>query len=83
MEWLISCLEQVPQSLLKTLSRIFKSLYGLVKPRYNKLFICTYKVDGPKAAMSDLMKITEDFLRVIFEEEVSQLGVLRHPFPCG
>lgn len=43
----------------------------------------TYKVDGPKAAMSDLVQVTKDILRVILKKEVGQLGVLRHPFPCG
>lgn len=33
--------------------------------------------------MSDLVQVAEDVLGVIFEEEVGQLGVLRHPFPCG
>lgn len=44
---------------------------------------CTYKVDGPKATMPDLMQVTEDVLRIIFEEEVRQLWVLQHSFPCG
>lgn len=43
----------------------------------------SYKVDGPKAAMSNLMQVTEDVLWVIFEEEVSHFGVLGHPFSCG
>lgn len=54
-------------------------VYCLVK-EHN---ICTHKVDGPKAAMSDLVQVTEDILGVIFEEKVSQLGVLRHSFPRG
>lgn len=33
--------------------------------------------------MADLMQVTENVLWVIFEEEVSQLGVLRYSFPCG
>lgn len=32
---------------------------------------CPYKVDGPKAAVSNLVQVTEDILRVIFKEEVS------------
>lgn len=51
--------------------------------KYKKVEIGTYKVDGPKAAMSDFVQVTEDILGVIFEEEVGQLGVLRHSFPCG
>lgn len=43
----------------------------------------TYKVDGPEAAMSDLVQVTEDILGVVFEEEVGQLGVLGHAFPRG
>lgn len=69
--------------MFKTLSRTFKNLHGLLKPNYAKSWIGTYKVDGPEAAMSDLVQITEDILGVIFEEEVGQLGVLWHPFPCG
>lgn len=45
--------------------------------------LSTYKVDGPKAAMSNLVQVTEDVLGIIFKEEVSQLGVLWHPFPRG
>lgn len=56
---------------------------ALWKPKYTKFWIGTYKVDGPKAAMSDLMQVTEDILGVIFKEEVGQLGVLRYSFPCG
>lgn len=48
----------------------------------NKQF-SAYEVDGPKAAMSNLMQVAEDVLWVIFEEKVSQFGVLGNPFPCG
>lgn len=33
--------------------------------------------------MADLMQVAEDVVGVIFKEEVGQLGVLRHTFPCG
>lgn len=33
--------------------------------------------------MSNLMQVTKDILGIIFEEEVGQLGVLHHSFPCG
>lgn len=33
--------------------------------------------------MSDLVQVAEHVLWVIFEEEVTQLGVLRHRLPCG
>ena len=33
--------------------------------------------------MADLMEVTEDFFRVIFEEEAGELGVLQRSFPRG
>ena len=40
-----------------------------------------HKVDRPEAPMSNLVQVTEHVLRVIFEEEISQLRVLHRPFP--
>lgn len=33
--------------------------------------------------MTDLMQVAEDFLRVIFEKEVSKLGIFQPPLPRG
>lgn len=43
----------------------------------------TYKVNCSKASMSNFMQTHEDFLRIIFVEEVSNLWVLWHPFAHG
>lgn len=43
----------------------------------------THKVDSTKAAVTNLVQIAEDILRVILEEEVSHLGVLGDPLPRG
>lgn len=38
-----------------------------------------YKVNRAKAAMADLPEISEEFFRILLEEEFSDLGVLQAP----
>lgn len=50
---------------------------------YSGLLYVTYEVNGAEAPMADLVEVAEHLLRVIFEEEVGKVGVLRRSFPRG
>lgn len=54
-EPLNSCLDERLQSLFKCPSKTFWKLHGKEDPRYTKLSFSTYKIDGPKAAMSNFV----------------------------
>lgn len=43
----------------------------------------THKVDCTEAAMSDLSQVWEQFLRVLLEEELSNIGVFQAPRPTS
>lgn len=43
----------------------------------------THKINCTETPMADLMQVAEDFIWVIFEKEVTQLGIFLSRLPCG
>lgn len=70
------CLYPVPKTSAENSSNYFSSIFF-------PFLEITYEVNGAEAPMADLVEVAENLLRVIFEEQVGELGVLRRSFPCG